>query len=318
MAAPNRPRIELFLSHPSARLATVLDADLGQRVDACTERGLGYGVDVDSKGERSVSGGNRGSVRERLGFRDGDRGSHTSRTMMLGELSVLLDHVPVTASRADYLAAIEEANLLGKKTARTRELTAKHLRELYGLKPELAVFRALRSFWIRDPGEGRPLLALLCAVARDPLLRSSADVILSAPTGAGIEKGAFEKAFLGQAPDRFAATTLGSLARNIASTWTQSGHLAGHQHKIRSRPAASPAAAAYAATLAFLEGARGQILFQSPYVRLLDRPVNEVHDLLVTASRRGWIDYRSVGAVVDVRLSDLLSEEEQEWLREQA
>jgi hypothetical protein len=237
---------------------------------------------------------------------------------MLTELTILLNHVPATASRADYLAAIEDANVLGKKTVRTRALTAKHLRELYGLKPELAVFRALRSFWTRDSGEGRPLLALLCAVARDPLLRSSADVVLSAPAGACIDKGVFEKLFLDQAPYRFAATTLGSLAQNIASTWTQSGHLSGRLHKNRSRPVVSPAAASYAATLAFLEGAQGQLLFHSPYIRLLECPVNEVHDLLVTASRRGWIDYRSVGAVVDVRLTDLLTAEEQEWVREQA
>ena len=53
---------------------------------------------------------------ESLGFRFGDRGTHTSRTMMLDELRATIEGAPADASRADYVAAIVEHNCLGKPT----------------------------------------------------------------------------------------------------------------------------------------------------------------------------------------------------------
>ena len=57
------------------------------------------------------------------GFRSGERGTHTSRTIMLDELSQLLDAVPGEASRRDYAQAVMEGNCLGKRTAATRKLS---------------------------------------------------------------------------------------------------------------------------------------------------------------------------------------------------
>ena len=51
------------------------------------------------------------------GFRSGDRGTHTSRTIMLDELSQLLDAVPGDVRRQDYADAVTHDNCLGKRTA---------------------------------------------------------------------------------------------------------------------------------------------------------------------------------------------------------
>ena len=105
----------------------------------------------------------------KAGFRFGDRGTHTSRTMMLAELTDLLAAVQPDADRDAYAVAIVEENVLGKATASTRRLTNQRLGELYGLDPRLPLFRVLRKLWAVDE-PGRPLFALLSSLARDPTL----------------------------------------------------------------------------------------------------------------------------------------------------
>lgn len=105
---------------------------------------------------------------ETLGFREGISSVHTSRTMMLGELSLVLEHVPAKAKPDEYVAAIVEQNVLGKPTQTTRKRTAQRLVELYGLDQTRPVFRLLRQFWTAD-APARPMLAYLAAAARDPL-----------------------------------------------------------------------------------------------------------------------------------------------------
>src|ERR1039458_9831904 len=111
------------------------------------------------------------------GFRFGDKGTHTSRTMMLAELTAVLGAVPASSSRQDYAEAVVEGNCLRKPTTSTRRLTLQRLTELYGLDPEIAIFRVLRRLWATDAAS-RPLLALLAALARDPLLMATAPAIL--------------------------------------------------------------------------------------------------------------------------------------------
>ena len=65
------------------------------------------------------------------GFRAGERGTHTSRTMMLEELSHLLEAVPGDVAREQYADAVMEQNCLGKRTAATRKLSLQRLTELY-------------------------------------------------------------------------------------------------------------------------------------------------------------------------------------------
>ncbi len=251
----------------------------------------------------------------RFGFRSGERGTHGSRSIMLPDLRQLLASTVADAAYDDYQAAIMEENVLGKGTASTRLWSWKKLRELYGLDPSLAVFRCFRQLW-RTDSAGRPLLAILCACARDPLLNTSAAVILEAPLDSVVSSSDFARTIEQAAPDRFTPKTLRSMGSNLYASWTQSGHLTSGKTRRRAHPTVSPEAAVYSLVLGRLTGARGPLLFSSFWTELLDAPKDTLYELAAVASQRGWIDLRRMGSVVDVGFSKLLTTEEEKALRE--
>jgi len=234
---------------------------------------------------------------------------------MLTTLRQLLEATPPEATYEDYRKTILEDNVLGKHTASTRLWTWKKLRELYGLDPRLAVFRCFRQLWESD-SVGRPLLGVLCASARDPILRTSAQVILSTPHGSVVTSRDFSRAVAEAEPGRFSPTTLKAIGSRLYSSWTQSGHLTGGKVRRRTRPTVTPETTAYALLLGRICGARGPSLFSTFWTELLDTPKEELFDFATAAARRGWIDFKRVGEVVEVRFAGLLSPEEEEALRE--
>jgi hypothetical protein len=238
--------------------------------------------------------------------------------MMLDELETLLSETDRPgASQADYRHAIVEENCLGKRSQQTRALTYRHLADLYSLDPKVTLFRTLTYFWQRDI-QGHPLLALLSAYARDAVLRMSASFILDMPQGTVTGREEMEAFLDSVEPGRFSKATLRSTAQNLNGTWTQSGHLSGRVRKVRTRPAATPGAVAYALLLGYLTGARGESLFRSEYVRLLDCPVDRAVEVAEVAARQGWIVFKRVGDVIEVLFPQLLTPQEQEWIREQS
>lgn len=251
-----------------------------------------------------------------FGFRYGKASVHTSRTMMLTELTTLLSASPSNATKDDYFSAIIEDNLLGKSTLTARKLTAERLVELYSLDGNVCLFRVMRHFWLMED-QGHPVLALLCALTRDTLLRPSLDRILQMHHGEQIICADMVAYLETQSPGRFSRATVTSAAQNINSTWTQAGFLSGRIKKKRTQPAITPATVAYALFLAYLEGARAQRLFDSYWVRVLNISKDKAHDLASAASRHGWLDYRRAGEVIDIRFPDLLTAHEQELLSEQ-
>ncbi len=253
----------------------------------------------------------------RFGFRFERGGAHSSRTMMLDELEALLGYVDrEDAPKGDYLWAVEEDNCLAKRSGKTRRLTYRHLAELYSLDTAHILFRALRHFWKRDEA-GRPLLAVLCAYARDSIFRSTAPFILKCPEGTVINRESLEEFIDCQEPGRFSKATLKSTAQNINSSWTKSGHLSGRVKKIRTHPTPTPGSISYALLLGYLTGARGQELFRTEYIKLLDCPRDKAIELAEEASRKGWITFKRVGDVMEVLFPSLINQQEQEWLREQ-
>lgn len=252
----------------------------------------------------------------RFGFRSGAKGTHSSRTIMLADLRSLLDAVPRDASKEDCRKAIVVDNVLGKRTVSTRRSSAQRLSELYALEPGIAVSRLMRFFWDVDP-EARPLLALLCAAARDPLLRATAPAVLAVPVDQPVTKDLLEEALAAAVPGRFNTATIQKIARHAASSWTQSGHLRGHVNKVRAHPTATAAAAAYALVLGYLAGSSGQILLTTLWARLLDVPSGGLIALATEASRRRWITFRRSGSVIEARFPTLLTAEEEEARRGQ-
>jgi len=236
---------------------------------------------------------------------------------MLLELRALLAYVEdVDAAKSDYLAAIQIANCLSKRSGKTRSLTSRHLADLYALDPQRLVFRALRFFWRRDV-EGQPLLAVLCAYARDPVFRSAAHSVLRFPRGAVVTRQAVEEFIEAQEPGRFSPATLRSTAQNINSSLTQSGHLTGRLRKVRTGPVVTSGAVAYALLLGFVNGLRGESLLQSDYLRLLESSSERTIELAEDASRRGWMSWKRVGRVVEAHFLRQITAAEMEWLREQ-
>lgn len=160
------------------------------------------------------------------------------------------------------------------------------------------------------------MLAVLCACARDPLLRMSATATLQTPVDTVVTAQDFRDAIGAAAPDRFSAKTLRSIGSNLYTSWAQSGHLNGGKVRRRAHPVISPEATAYALVLGRLSGARGPLLFSTFWTALMDTSRGTLYDLASVASRRGWIDFRRAGSVVDVGFPKLLKPEEEEALRE--
>jgi hypothetical protein len=282
--------------------------------DPSTFESLKAGVELPRAG--NGDGGEASDLPTRYGFRNGLGGVHTSRTMMLAELQSLLAAAPQDATHDFFRREIIEDNVLGKRTATTRRKAAKLLTQLYALDPCVTIFRAMWFLWERD-ATGRPLLALLCAAARDPVFRLTASAVLAVRPGDVVAKADLEQAVNRAAPGHFGTSTLQTTARNAASTWTQSGHIQGHKVKRRARPTATPASAAYALLLGYLAGASGQMLLTTFWAQLLDTPQDQMTSLAVEASARGWIAYRQSGQVIEVRFPELLTPEELETRREQ-
>lgn len=234
-------------------------------------------------------------------------GAHGSRTIMLKELELLFAACPPTTSIEGYRSAILNDNVLLKQTESTRKESFRRLRELYGVNPEYLLFRALRTLWDQSP-EDKPLLTLLCAAARDPMLRASAEVILNASLESLVTAQMISKSIDEQFPGRLNPTTLANIGRHAASSWTQAGHLVGRTKKVRSRAQSHPTSVAYALLLGYLCDVRGEALFHTLWTQLLDAPIHTLHEQAILASQQGWLEYRHAGDVTEITFRNLLSE----------
>jgi len=244
------------------------------------------------------------SVGAKVGFRFGAKGTHSSRTLMLAEIEAVLAAAPPGADRDGFAKAIIEDNCLEKPTAATRRLSNQRLAELYAMDPFVVMFRVLRGLWGIEP-EARPLLALLVAVARDPLLMASAAPVLSQPVGAELQRAPIRQALRSLVGDRMNDATVDKVVRNVSSTWTQTGHLEGRTFKIRRRVQAPPTAVAFALWLGEAAGFRGEALLQSGWMAVLDCTASSAKGLALEAKRHGLIDMSIAGDVVEFVLERL-------------
>jgi hypothetical protein len=240
------------------------------------------------------------------GFRLGARGTHTSRTIMLGELQALFEVTSRHAERPDYADAIIEANSLSKRTVATRRLTYQRLTELYALDPSIPIFRVLRKLWELDHS-ARSLLAMQCAIARDPLLAATAPPILSLPIGSEFLREPVKAALVEAVGERLNESVLNKVIRNAASSWTQSGHLEGRTLKKRRQVHPTPVNVAYGLFLARCIGFRSTELFTCAWMLLLDCSPSIARELAVEAKRLGLIDLRMAADIIELNLDRLSS-----------
>lgn len=232
---------------------------------------------------------------------------------MLAELSALLRDSNPSASRADYRSLIVEHNCLGKRTAATRKLSDQRLSELYGLDPRIMLFRLMRRFWQTDES-GRPLLALLLSLARDPLLRMTAQPIIRMRPGEELGRQSLTDALNRGTGSRFNEAVLDKIVRNAAASWTQSGHLSGRSRKSRRPVRPTPIVVTYALCLGYILGARGHALLETLWAKVFDASSDELIFIAMDAKREGYIDLKSSGGVIDISLNQLFTDEERRLL----
>jgi hypothetical protein len=236
---------------------------------------------------------------EHFGLKFSPGGAHISRTMMLTELGKVLDNVALGSSPSDYCAAIIQRNVLGKPTDSTRQKSLRHLRELYALDEATPLFKLLRKLYAINAGSLR-LLALLVAWSRDPLLRATTQPILDASAGDRIESAALAHALEAAFPSRYSELNRNKIARNAASSWTQSGYLAGRVKKVRQKVKPSAVDVTMALFLGNITGFHGVASFSNPWCRLLDLGTDRARFLGLEAHRAGLINMRAVGEVVEI------------------
>ena len=234
-------------------------------------------------------------------------GTNTSHTIVIAALATLLAAVPPDAPYVEYQRAALDANALGKQTEGARRRTLRYLKELYLLRPDSLLFRALRDLWADDPA-ARPLLAGVCAVARDAVFRASAPAIVRSTPGETLRSQDFAAAVAEQFPDAYSQSTLAKVGRNTFSSWQQTGHLAAVERttKTRVRAVCRPANVAYSLLIGHMVGMRGQALFETVWAQMLDQPKSQLVDLAVDASMAGLIEFRHAGGVIEVGFRELL------------
>lgn len=238
------------------------------------------------------------------GFRLGQKGTHGCRTIMLSELTSLFDATNAAANRDDYASAIVDSNCLAKPTTSSRRQSNQRLGELYALDIGVPAFRVLRRLWGVEK-VGWPLLAILCAIARDPLLAATVPAILSLRIGDELSREQMTATVRDAVGERLNDNTVAKVARNAASSWTQSGHLSGRTFKKRQQVAPTASSVTYALFLGHAAGFRGADLFNSAWMAILDCSPAQGRQLAVEAKRMGLIDLRMAGEVIELNLDRL-------------
>jgi hypothetical protein len=236
---------------------------------------------------------------ERFGFKFSSGGAHISRTMMLAELSAVLSVVPKGSGTADYRDAILQRNVLGKTTDSTRKESLRRLRELFALDEATPIFGLLRTLQTSDAAS-LPLLAVQVAWARDPLLRATTPPILGASEGDVVETASLAVAFEALFPNQYSELSRNQTARHAASTWTQSGHLAGRTKKIRKMIKPTAVAVTMALFLGDVAGFHGAAVFANPWCRLLDLNPGRAKAMGMEAHRAGLLNLRALGEVIEL------------------
>lgn len=239
-----------------------------------------------------------------LGFRVAQSGPHTSKTLMLQELEALLGAVPADAPAKAYRAAIVEENVLGKRTLASRKETASRLKALHGLDPSKPLFRVLLRLWAVDAA-AHPQLALLNGLARDPLLMATSGQVVGMAQMEQLQRSEMVAAVQAFSHDRLSPKVLDAVARNTASSWTQSGHLKGKVKKLRQSLKPHPAALALAMWLGYASGKRGKALFNTPWAAALDTSSAGLLEIAEQAKRLGLLKLSRGAGVVSIDPSGL-------------
>lgn len=253
-------------------------------------------------------------MQEGFGYKYGKSGAHSARSMMIAELSQLLEQHPQGASVSTIKSDILEFNVLHKPTANSRKLTFRHLQDLYALDPSVCLYRNLLHLWERSNESTRAILAFQLAYCRDPLLRVVLPLLTELKPGEPVSREQTEALIEQHNPGAYSPASLKSFAQNLNGSLTQAGFLQGRSKKVRCQPTIGAANVAYALFIAYLNQQEGTLALRSEWILLLGLNDDEILGLAQGAHSRGLIKFTNASDVMEIRFPDWLTEAEKELL----
>lgn len=227
---------------------------------------------------------------------------HTSRTIMSSELIEVMDF---PKENLNYFEIMDQ-NVFNKKTESSKKKTITYLTQLYSFRKDDKKFVSLEDYWNKVEDSEKPLLALLFAASIDYLISQSIDLVKSVRHNNKARIEEFIANIEHCHPNRFSENTVRSISQNVASSWKQAGYILGKVKNIRTECKPSYLSVAFSFLMAYLDGSRGEYLFQHPSVKALDASKEDVLQLIKAASDRELLNFNKSGASTIVSFDNYL------------
>ena len=204
-----------------------------------------------------------------------------------------------------YLDAMAD-NVFGKKSSDGVKQTKGFLKRLYSFDSQYPPFAAFMYFWKMSEPNEKPLIAFLYAVNQDNLLAESVQVLQNVKLGTKVAVEHFEEIVEKYHPNQYAANTLRSTAQNLASSWKQAGFIEGKVKNIRIQPEITYRTACFAFLLAYLNGDRGDFIWNNIGVNALCLHESKLRALAIECAKNDLMQYQYAGSVTAINFTNLL------------
>lgn len=228
---------------------------------------------------------------------------HTARTMMLEEISRLMNYA---SGDYDHLQALQQ-NISGKQTQKNLQRTNAALIKLYELDNKSVGFICFKYFWNIAPESERPLLAFLFASTSDYLLYESMDAFIETLPGYPVNSGALAKIIERNHSDSFSPNTIASASRNLISSYRQAGFLTKSTDNLKIKISPEVYSFSFACLIAYLNGNHGSLIQESKWIEVLGLDHSSFRELAVQASLKDLMEYKFAGSVVSISFNNIFN-----------
>jgi len=199
------------------------------------------------------------------------------------------------------------SNVFGKKSADGIRQSANYLKRLYRFDLSYAPFKAFMYFWKNAETHDRPLLGFIYAINHDDLLAESIYVIQDTAPGMKASVESFDANIEKHHPNQYTENTRRSMAQNIASSWKQAGFIVGKVKNTRMQPEISYFVVCFALLSSYLNGNRGDFIWNSLGVKALCLSETRLRELAVECAKRDLMQYQFAGSVTVISFNNLLN-----------
>ena len=228
---------------------------------------------------------------------------HTARTIMFMELEKVMNF---SIENDNYIESMNN-NVFGKKSQDGIKKTSGFLLQLYKFDLSSNKFKAFKYFWSNADESEKAVLAIVFASTNDYLLKESISAISQKKIGEKVDIESIEENIEKYHPNRFTKNTLRSVAQNIASSWKQAGFITGKIKNIRSEPLITYRIVSFAMLLAYLDGLRGDFIFNANTLLALCSNESKIRELSIEASKRDLMQYQYAGNITSISFDNLLT-----------